>query len=71
MGTEPNISEVSDIPDDVRDDHEHEPVYCVDCEQVVRLTMNVDDAQPVRHECGCTSIAPGVMRPDHWRWPYR
>lgn len=59
---------VEQIPEEVREAFEYAPVYCVDCEVPVSVTIK-DDPQPLRWECSCAVGYPTAVLPDQWIRP--
>ena len=59
------MSDIEQIPQEIQEQFEHEPVYCTDCEIPVSVTI-VDDPQPFRWECSCAVGYPTAALPDQW-----
>ena len=51
-------------PDGIRDQFDHEPLWCSTCEVPVTVTQTDDGER--RYECWCHVIEPAEGLPDDW-----
>lgn len=55
-------------PPEIREQFKYDPVYCIDCEMPVSVSIK-DDPQPYRWECSCTVGYPTAELPEMWHMP--
>ena len=62
-------SETTQAPSEIREAYKYDPVYCVDCETPVSVTVDHDDPEPMQWECSCAVGYPTAVLPDQWIMP--